>query len=620
MFKKYKKITTLILVLLISQVGLIYMWLHNTNKTLLQTPIKQIITDKTEDSIISHDSYHMEKSFYDEAYRFGTNDIKISPNNVYGGIIPHHLFVKEKIAAWFMGLKNTDYKTVILIGPNHYEAGKSDIIISRAKWNTPYGEILPDLELSKKILSNKSITVEEDLFTNEHSISGLVPFIKNSLPKAKILPIIIKLNTSKEDLDFLANQLANNTDKEKTLILASVDFSHYQPSLVADFHDDLSKSVIENFDFNRIHNLEIDSPASIYTVLKYLENTGSQKSDLVFHTNSSSLLGTPEQVGTSHFLYYFAKGKANSQPAINMLFFGDLMLDRAVKNKIDNQGLKSVLENLAGDENRFFMGNDLVSANLEGSLTNNGQHYPPEASIDFAIDPKYLAELKNKYYFNFFNLANNHILDQGYKGMEETTQNLTKLGINFVGCSDASINQCSTTSLTIGDQKIGMAGFSMVYTPLNNEQLVETIKNLKAENDFVVVQIHWGVEYEHKFNQIQQNLAHQMIDAGADIIIGHHPHVVQGMEVYKGKPIFYSLGNFVFDQYFSTDTQEELAVGLHYEQGIYTMYLFPIKSTNTELSLMQNTEKENFLDKLISWSDLNDDLQRQIKQAKIIIE
>lgn len=622
MFTKDKKIIPILLVLLILQVGLIYVWLNiNTNSIFKQfSKNTNSISEEYSLNLASHDSYHMNRAFYDQAYTQGTRNIKISPDKVYGGIIPHHLLPKEKIAAWFMGLQKTDYETVVLIGPNHYETGSSNIIISQNKWRTPYGEILPDLKIGQALANNKGIEINEDPFLNEHSISGLVPFIKNSLPEAKILPIILKLNTPQKDLDYLADYLANNTSKKKTLVLASVDFSHYQPLSVANFHDQTSQAVMEDFDLNRVHNLELDSPGSIYTVLKYLENIGAQEANLAFHTNSSELLNMPEEPGTSHLYYYFSKGKPSDQNGLGMLFFGDLMLDRNVKTKVEANGVGYIFDKLAGLENRFFMGSDIVSANLEGAVTNNGDHYPPEASIDFAIDPKYLADIKDDYYFNYFNLANNHIWDQGTRGMEETTQNLNKLEFDFSGCADAIIDTCTTKVIDISDSKIGMASFSMVYNQFSLSAALEKITELKNNTDLVVTQIHWGVEYDHQFNQTQQTLAHQMIDAGADIIIGHHPHVVQGIEVYKNKPIFYSLGNFVFDQYFSTDTQEELGLGIYHEQDKYNIHLFPITSSYSQLSLMQGADKSTFLEKIVSWSDVDHQIAEQIKRGELIIE
>jgi poly-gamma-glutamate synthesis protein (capsule biosynthesis protein) len=165
-----------------------------------------------------------------------------------------------------------------------------------------------------------------------------------------------------------------------------------------------------------------------------------------------------------------------------------------------------------------------------------------------------------------------------------------------------------------------MASFSMVYNQFDLEAALEKITELKSNTDLVITQIHWGVEYDHQFNQTQQNLAHQMIDAGADMIIGHHPHVVQGIEVYKNKPIFYSLGNFVFDQYFSKDTQQELGIGIYYEQNKYNIHLFPINSSYSQLSLMQGTDKASFLEKIVTWSNINPEIANQIRQGEIILK
>jgi hypothetical protein len=101
----------------------------------------------------------------------------------------------------------------------------------------------------------------------------------------------------------------------------------------------------------------------------------------------------------------------------NMLFTGDIMLDRNVGKVITDKGFGFLLDTLAGDENRFFRGVDLVSANLEGVVTNNGAHYPPEAGIDFAFSPSTVAQLK-RYGFNYFTVANNHSLDQSQRSSD----------------------------------------------------------------------------------------------------------------------------------------------------------------------------------------------------------
>jgi poly-gamma-glutamate synthesis protein (capsule biosynthesis protein) len=166
----------------------------------------------------------------------------------------------------------------------------------------------------------------------------------------------------------------------------------------------------------------------------------------------------------------------------------------------------------------------------------------------------------------------------------------------------------------------------MVYGQFDREAAKKIVSGLASSTDFTIINIHWGTEYEHQFNKLQKEIAHELVDAGADIIIGHHPHVVQGMEMYQGKPIFYSLGNFVFDQYFSPDTQEGLAVGLNLspnpspgqERGELEINLFPIKSRASQMELMRGEEKEKFLKKFMGWSEINEEVKQEIGQGKIV--
>jgi len=301
---------------------------------------------------------------------------------------------------------------------------------------------------------------------------------------------------------------------------------------------------------------------------------------------------------------------------INILFFGDLMLDRHVGEKIKEKGLNYIFENL--ENSGIFNNHDLISANLEGAVTNKGVHYPPNMSYDFAFSPELIKELK-KYHFNFFNISNNHLSDQGEKGIKETSINLSEIGYNFSGCRDAKVDDCSSTIVDIKNKRIALVGLSQVYASLDEKKIKNTIKNLKEISDIIIVNIHWGVEYNHKFNKKQQQLSHILVDNGADIVIGHHPHVVQGMEIYNGKPIFYSLGNFVFDQYFSQDTQEGLALNIDIIDNKKEISFIPLQSSFAQVSITGSEEKEIFLKKYLKWSEVDNNLAEEIKSGKIIL-
>jgi len=300
------------------------------------------------------------------------------------------------------------------------------------------------------------------------------------------------------------------------------------------------------------------------------------------------------------------------QEPLKFLFVGDIMLDRNVGKVIEKEGFGYLFSTLPED---FFDGYNLVSANLESAVTENGEHYVPHNKYDFAISPERLEKLTDVG-FNFFTIANNHIADQGQNGIEETREFLDLSEIDYVGCNDKEVGDCSVKIVEIEDRKIGMLGFSMVYGLFNQEKALEMIAELASSTDLVIINIHWGVEYAHYKNKIQENLAHKIIDAGADVIIGHHPHVVQGMEVYKSKLIFYSLGNFIFDQYFSDATQEGLGVELVFSEDEISFNLLPFVSKKSQPSLKNSENKVKFLERFVAWSSINDKLKNDLLKVE----
>jgi poly-gamma-glutamate synthesis protein (capsule biosynthesis protein) len=189
-----------------------------------------------------------------------------------------------------------------------------------------------------------------------------------------------------------------------------------------------------------------------------------------------------------------------------MLFAGDIMLDRNVGKVIAARGFSFLLDALAGEEGRFFRGMDFVGANLEGAVTNGGAHYPPEAGNDFAFSPSAVAQLKS-YGFSYFTVANNHSLDQGRRGLDETSKNLSQLGFLYSGCPDAGVGECSATTTSLGGISVGLAGFSMVYSHFDIDAAAAVVSSLASSTELVVVNIHWGTEYEHQFRPQQQPAA-----------------------------------------------------------------------------------------------------------------
>jgi poly-gamma-glutamate synthesis protein (capsule biosynthesis protein) len=307
---------------------------------------------------------------------------------------------------------------------------------------------------------------------------------------------------------------------------------------------------------------------------------------------------------------------AVEEESINFLFFGDVMLDRNVSKVLENKTTPELLEGLQ-IKSDYFINSDIVGANLEGVVTNNGEHYAPINLYDFAFAADKLSGFKDLG-FNYFALSNNHFLDQGSRGVKETRENLEANSFYFSGSPDSEIDTYSRKDIKIKEKNIAMISLSMVYKHFDREQAKNLISLAAVETDLVVVNIHWGNEYEHFFNVYQQQIGHFLIDSGADMVIGHHPHVVQGMEVYNNRPIFYSLGNFIFDQYFSVATQTGLAVSVVVQDDMLVISLLPFTSKlSAPIFISEKEAHDKFLVEFISFSDVSDDIAEELKTGKL---
>jgi gamma-polyglutamate biosynthesis protein CapA len=246
---------------------------------------------------------------------------------------------------------------------------------------------------------------------------------------------------------------------------------------------------------------------------------------------------------------------------VKILFVGDMMFDRYIREGVGKYG-KGNYEYVFEKIKDKLAGYDLVVGNLEGPITDKnsvsvGTAMEAKENLKFTFDPtvaKALADSNIK----LVDLGNNHILNQGDDGLEQTKKYLDAAGVQYFG--DTGADKSPTLVKNIGGIKIGFANYN--YSVAGSfEKAIEDIGNLKGKTDAVIVCPHWGTEY--KIGDPGQEIraeAYQLMDAGADIIVGGHPHVVQDSEEYKNKKIYYSLGNFIFDQYFSPETMQGLGV------------------------------------------------------------
>ena len=277
---------------------------------------------------------------------------------------------------------------------------------------------------------------------------------------------------------------------------------------------------------------------------------------------------------------------------VTILNFGDMMLDRNVRAQINKNGAEYPFAQIKD----FLQGNDIVVVNAEGPFTYNksitiGVKNGP---LSFTFDPAILSTLKNLG-FTLLGLANNHTLNFGVAGFKQSTTSIENAGLNWFG--DPLNKKVYPYITEIRGEKIAFIGYHE-FAYQGGDKILQAIKDAKAESDFVLVYPHWGEEYKMDFTQNQQEVAHAFIDAGADVVIGTHPHVVEPIEVYKNKAIFYSLGNFIFDQAQTGPTSRGLVVKVSLAHDYATYDLFPISIIKQQASLAGAEDRQAELDRI----------------------
>lgn len=262
-------------------------------------------------------------------------------------------------------------------------------------------------------------------------------------------------------------------------------------------------------------------------------------------------------------------------PIITIGLVGDLGLGRFINanaRELNNFGYS--FEKISS----WLLQNDFNLANLESPIVDNCPTVYHN-TFKFCGDPSFLPYLKqNKF---ILNLANNHIFNYGQSGFSQTKSYLDQNNIISFYSHDPTNPYTSTT---LDGISFGFLGFdfvtntSVIASEAKQSQILDLISLYNPQVDYLIVSIHWGNEYITNPETWRIKLAHLMIDAGADIIHGHHPHVWQEYETYQGKPIFYSLGNFIFDQNWSKETSQTFIIRLTLNKNtIHSIDKFPIQ-------------------------------------------
>ncbi|NHZ84332.1 MAG: hypothetical protein GWP19_00435 [Planctomycetia bacterium] len=257
---------------------------------------------------------------------------------------------------------------------------------------------------------------------------------------------------------------------------------------------------------------------------------------------------------------------------------------------------------------------NILIGNLEGPFADISLKEIRNHS--YKVPPKN-ARILRRAGFNIVSMANNHLLDCGRDGVLETFATLKKQGIQYIGAGHDEKDAHSPVIMRSANLKIGLLGYywnrrtsardSKPGSAIDiKEQVQKDITNLKQKVDKIVISVHWGIPYERFPSSENQMKAHFAIDSGADILIGHHPHIIQPIEIYKNRPIFYSIGNFAFGS--GNSNAESIILAFNFKKNNTTINIFPvyIKNRDTRINYQPKIIKgESAFDSIIKLKNLS---------------
>ncbi len=280
------------------------------------------------------------------------------------------------------------------------------------------------------------------------------------------------------------------------------------------------------------------------------------------------LIGEQKLIETIPASLQVSKNLPEEQKSITLIFVGDIMLNRGVEYMVEKWGdgdFKFPFLKIADELQKT----DVLFGNLEGPISDKGVKVG--SIYSFRAEPKAIEGLTFSG-FDMISVSNNHAFDYGKEAFEDTLLRLREGGINYVGGGFDEAEAYSPVIKEINGTKIAFLAYTNLGSPNwaateqksgiawvdwnNFEKIKNDIKKAKENSDVLIVSLHSGEEYTLEPTQFQIEFSHAAINAGADLVVGHHTHIIQQTEKYRDGYIFYSLGNFVFDQGFSEETRQ----------------------------------------------------------------
>ncbi|GEM_PF-508960 len=523
---------------------------------------------------------------------------KKTDTDIHLGITSHHLPTAASfIGEFYRAIWNANgpRDTFIVIGPDHFERCKSSFSISGLAYQTPFSTLQPDKEIISALQKEGGVKRNDTCFEGEHSIGVQAFFISYLYPHARIVPLAVSSTADAATIVKIKNILLKF--QNRAMVIGSFDFSHYYSYETAQGIDAQSEKMIQDLNGSGFTFRHIDSPAGAQLTLLLAKESGVGNSEILGRKNSFDFTGQGSD--TTGYINAIFEEKDIPKDAVRLTFGGDIMLSRNVGDALKKQNDWMIPFQ---DSQQYLKYADILFGNLESPISARGKNVG--SMYSFRADPRAFNALTSAG-FDALSVANNHIGDWGREAMKDTINGLLAKNIKPIGGGLSEKDVHTAKIFSVRGESIAFLGYTAVGSKpsealgaragiaiFDKEKMKRDIKHAKESAKFIVVSLHFGDEYKKYSNRFQQEMAHTAIDAGASLVVGHHPHVVEETEIYHGGLIAYSLGNFIFDQFFSKETQHGAVLTVYVKDGkVDAAEMIPTDITKQYRVVLKEKEK-----------------------------
>ncbi len=507
--------------------------------------------------------------FYPEAQPFlsAMRQTKTAPlaQRLTGLTVPHHLLAADLIASAFALAARQDYRRIIILSPDHFSRSSTPCAVSIRNFQTVMGEVRIDTDAIARLRENPLVSAS-NLFSHEHGVRALLPFVAHYFPRARIVALALHRNSQPAQWDSLAQTLAPLLTAD-TLLLQSTDFSHYLTWRQARQFDQETLRVLSAGDPDGVAGLSqpqhLDSRGAQYLQLRLQKQVHQARCSVVASRNSQEYTAQPLKSTTSYLVQVYSPENLPISGVQRFFFAGDTFFGRFLADKLARRPWRDSLVNRV----RQTTGGAPLIVNLEGVIMARCPAHPgplklcmaARLSLDILKDLNVVA----------VSLANNHSHDFGDQPCRTMQHLLANAGIIVLK---------NGTVKDLGPFRLA------AFTDLDNRQ--EPVRALLRDTDFNRLDglkpdkprfafLHWGEEFRAVPGPREQALAARLNGRGVELIIGSHPHRAGILTGDRKQCLAFSLGNFIFDQR-RPEVSGALLEVVFYPQGTYFLRLHPL--------------------------------------------